>query len=51
MEQDGEEDGGDVVEVLEVVVRPGLEAAVDPDGRRPVVLAARLEVRPDLESE
>ena len=49
MEEDGEEDGGDVVEVLVVV--PGAKAAVDADSGRPVIFTARLEVRSDLESE
>ena len=49
VEEDGEKDGGDVVEVLCLV--PDVQAAVDTDGSRPVVVTAGLEVRSDLEGE
>ena len=56
MKEDRDKDGGGVLKipcptVPRLLPTACVETAVDVDSRRPVILAAGLEVRPDLEGE
>ena len=44
VEEDGGEDGGDVVQVEDTVLLLGVQTTVDTDGRCSVIITARLEI-------